>query len=199
MTKSLIKFALALTAGALLLAGCGDDAMPGMQHGAPSTSVSATHGGDHNQADITFAQSMIPHHQQALDMAKLATGRSTTPELLDLAGRIERGQDPEIKQMTEWLTRWGATPTSTAMPGMDHGTMPGMMTADEMAQLDQATGTEFDRLWLTMMIRHHQGAIEMATTELQQGTNPDAKTLAQQIIDAQQAEIDEMQTLLPQG
>jgi uncharacterized protein (DUF305 family) len=80
-----------------------------------------------------------------------------------------------------------------SMPGMDGGAMPGMMSADDMKQLEQAKGAEFDKMWLDMMIKHHQGAIDMAKTELGKGASTDAKGLAQKIIDAQQAEITEMQ------
>jgi uncharacterized protein (DUF305 family) len=142
---------------------------------------------------------MIPHHQQALDMAKLVPSRAANAKVVDLASRIETAQDPQIQRLRGWLTHWGAeVPTSSPMPGMDHGggSMPGMMTAQDMGQLEHATGAEFDRLWMTMMIKHHQGAIDMAKAELDKGASPDAKALAQNITDAQQAEITEMQGLL---
>jgi uncharacterized protein (DUF305 family) len=75
----------------------------------------------------------------------------------------------------------------------------GMMTAEQMAALDGATGDEFDRMFLELMIEHHEGAIAMSQTELSEGTNEEAEELAQEIIDAQQAEIDHMQELLAQG
>jgi uncharacterized protein (DUF305 family) len=203
--KTLVGTALAvLTAGAVL-AGCSNSGhdMSGM--GASSSSSSAAvQQGDHNQADVAFVQQMIPHHQQAVDMAGLVPGHTTNPQVADLAGRIQKAQDPEIARMSHWLTSWGA-PAPTSMPGMDHGSadhgtsMPGMMSPAEMTQLQQAEDAEFDRLWLGMMIKHHQGAIDMAETELAAGSNADAKKLAQQIVDAQQAEIDEMHALLPQG
>jgi uncharacterized protein (DUF305 family) len=83
-----------------------------------------------------------------------------------------------------------------SMPSMTHGSMPGMMPAQDMAKLNQAHGPEFDRMWLQMMIQHHQGAIDMSKTELAQGSNPDAKQLAQRIIGSQQKEIDTMKGLL---
>lgn len=145
---------------------------------------------DHNEADIDFARMMIPHHEGAIAMAKLVPGRSTDQRVLDLAARIERAQDPEIQQMRGWLTQWGA-PTSP----MGHS-MPGAMSDDQMTMLGHATGTEFDQQFLRMMIEHHQGAVEMARTELAQGSFADAKALAQRIIDTQQAEITEMQAML---
>lgn len=222
MKKSLAMAGIAMAATGALLAGCsGNDDMPDMGHAPSSTAPPAAaptgQQAAHNQQDITFAQEMIQHHTQALDMAKLVPPRSSNPKVLDLAGRIEKAQDPEIKQMQGWLTGWGAIPatppssahgtehdsmpqaSATTAPGMDHGSMTGMMTEDEMSQLEQAKNAEFDKLWLELMIKHHQGAVEMAKTELGTGSNADARALAQQIIDAQQAEISEMENLLKQG
>ncbi|MEU0534426.1 DUF305 domain-containing protein [Amycolatopsis tolypomycina] len=176
MRKILFFGALAVAATLVLGACSSSDTPPG-----------------HNADDVTFAQQMIAHHTQALEMAKLAPSRSTNPKVLDLATRIEQAQDPEIKQLQGWLTTWAATPD---MPGMNHGTTPGMMPTEDMAKLEAAKGTEFDRMWLAMMIDHHQGAIDMAKTELTKGGSTDAKALAQKIVDAQQAEITEMRGLL---
>ncbi|WP_290056103.1 DUF305 domain-containing protein [Amycolatopsis solani] len=178
MRKKLFLGALAVASAVVLGACGGNDSMSGMD-------------GDHNADDVTFAQQMIPHHSQALDMAKLVPSRSTDPKVVDLAGRIEKAQDPEIKQMQGWLTTWGAS-----MPGMSHESMPGMMPAEDMTTLEGSKGAEFDKRWLDMMIKHHQGAVDMAETELSKGSNPEAKALARKIIDAQQAEITEMQGLL---
>ncbi|NBH10611.1 DUF305 domain-containing protein [Amycolatopsis sp. SID8362] len=172
MRKNIFTLGLALLF-AVVLGGCG----------SPS-------GMDHNADDVAFAQQMVPHHSQALDMAKLVPSRSTNPKVLDLASRIEKAQDPEIQQMQGWLTTWGA-----GMPGMTHGSMPGMMPDADMRKLEAAKGPEFDRMWLDMMVEHHQGAIDMANTELAKGGNADAKALARKIIDAQQAEITEMRSL----
>lgn len=196
MRKSLIGVAVF---AAFAVTACGND-MAGMDHGSSSTTPAATSNAQaagHNADDVTFAQGMVPHHAQAIDMAKLVPSRSINPKVLDLAKKVEAAQDPEIKKMNEWLAAWGA-PTSTA--GMDHGSghgsMPGMMSMEDMGKLGQAKGAEFDKMWLDMMIKHHEGAIEMAKTELQKGSNADAKKLAQEIIDAQQKEITEMQGLL---
>jgi uncharacterized protein (DUF305 family) len=189
---------LLIVAG-LMVAGCGtntDHSGSGAEHSttsAPSTTASI----DHNDADIAFATNMIPHHQQAVDMAELAIQRADAPEIKSLAERIRAAQQPEIDQMTAWLNAWGAPLPSGQHNG--HGSMPGMMSEEQMNQLRQATGTEFERQFLLMMIEHHQGAIEVARTELTDGANAEAKALAQRIIDDQQAEITEMQSLLPQG
>ncbi|GLZ56039.1 DUF305 domain-containing protein [Actinomycetospora sp. NBRC 106378] len=158
------------------------------QAAPPTIAVDPVHG----PADVAFAQGMIPHHQQAVAMSRLADTRAASPQVTALAARIEDEQGPEIEQMTAMLTAWGA-PAGQPM-GMTG--MPGMMGPQEMADLVAASGPAFDRAFLTMMIAHHAGAVEMAQTELAQGTNPQARTLARSIIVAQRAEIDEMQRLL---
>jgi uncharacterized protein (DUF305 family) len=203
IVKKTIGFVLPALAAGALLAGCspsaeGHGTMPGMVTGSSSVAAPAAQG-DHNQADVSFAQQMIPHHQQAVEMAKLVPSRSSNQQVLALANQIQQEQDPEIQTMTGWLQTWGAAaPMTGSMPGMDHGSMPGMMTSDDMTKLGQAKGAAFDRLWLQMMIQHHQGAVEMANTELQQGVSSEAKQLAQQIIVAQQKEITTMNQLLSQ-
>ncbi|WIX98040.1 DUF305 domain-containing protein [Amycolatopsis mongoliensis] len=198
MRKNIIISGIALTSAVLLGACSSNDSTPGTDHSspAPAPSPSALAAADHNTEDATFAQQMVPHHSQALDMAKLVPSRSTNPKVIDLASRIERAQGPEIRQMQSWLTAWGAD--MPGMPGMN-GSMPGMMSGTDLTKLEGAEGTEFDKMWLDMMIRHHQGAVDMAKAELSTGSNVDAKALAQKIIDAQEAEITEMQELLTQS
>ncbi len=205
MRKTLIISGIALASAMLLGACSGNDSMSGMQMSSSAPATPSGQQASHNADDVTFAQQMIPHHSQALDMAKLVPSRGTNPKVTGLASRIEKAQDPEIQQMQGWLNTWGAPSTSTmpsmtggSMPGMDHG-MPGMMSDADMQKLEQAKGAEFDKMWLDMMIKHHQGAVDMAKTELEKGSNADAKALAQKIIDAQQAEITEMQGLLSQS
>ncbi|MGH3751966.1 MAG: DUF305 domain-containing protein, partial [Pseudonocardiaceae bacterium] len=133
--------------------------------------------------------------RQAIAMASLASTRATDARVKDLAGRIQKAQDPEIALMLQWLTSWGQP-----VPGEGHGTghagMPGMMTEMDMGQLSGASGQGFDRMFLNMMIRHHQGAIEMATTEKTAGSFGPAQKLAGDIITAQSAEIMQMRQLL---
>jgi uncharacterized protein (DUF305 family) len=152
-----------------------------------------------NGADVTFAQGMIPHHQQAITMAAMAAGQAESSQVKQLAARIQTAQAPEIQQMTAWLQSWQQPVTTAASEhsDMDHASdMGGMMSEAEMTQLMDANGTDFDRMFLTMMITHHQGAVAMAQTEQEKGKFADAKTLAGIIIRAQQAEITEMQQLL---
>jgi uncharacterized protein (DUF305 family) len=208
MTRTLTRRA-ALT-GATLLAGvvlsaCGSDdsgshngPMPGMGNAtnAPASSAAAAFG----DADVTFAQHMIPHHQQALAMAALADTRAADPEVKKLAGQIKAAQDPEIATMTGWLTAWNKPlPMASTDHGMDMGggtAMPGMMSGADMTKLAAATGKSLDKQFLTMMIAHHEGAITMAKDEISTGKNADAIALAKQIITAQEAEIATMKTIL---
>lgn len=202
MKKTPVLLAL-LLAVLLALTACGDDngtPEAGTNGAAESTDDSATDA-DVKDADIAFARDMIPHHQQALEMARMAPDHTDDPEILQLAAKIEAAQDPEIEQMTGWLEEWGdqAPPTSMDHGDMGHGTdaeMPGMMTAEEMTELDGLQGADWDRMLLAMMIRHHEGAIEMARTQLTEGQDPDVTALAEQVVADQEAEIDEMTTLL---
>jgi uncharacterized protein (DUF305 family) len=196
-----LGFVLPVLAAGALLAGCGSGNqthadMPGMGSGSSAPAPQ----GAHNQSDVTFAQQMIPHHQQAVAMAMVVRSHTGNQQVLTLADQIQRAQDPEIQTMTAWLQTWGApAPSSTGgMPGMDHGSMPGSMPADDLTKLNAVKDAEFDRLWLQLMVSHHQGAIEMANTELRQGSSGDAKQLAQRVIDGQQAEITTMNGLLGQ-
>jgi uncharacterized protein (DUF305 family) len=195
----------ALVAGALLLAGCADDSADTAGHGSmTSTSTAGSSAGaeaDHNDADVAFAQGMIPHHQGALAMAQLAADRAADQRVEDLAARIEAAQDPEIETMSGWLADWGAAASSSATDdgtsGMDHGDMGhGDMSGMDTDALAGMSGTEFDRMFLTMMIAHHQGAVEMAETQIADGQNADAIALAESIRDTQNAEVGEMQQLL---
>lgn len=186
-----IFFGVAL-ALALLAAACGDS---GGSTTPPSSAA-------FNNADITFAQGMIPHHTQAVEMADLATTRASSAKVKDLAARIKAAQGPEIASMTAWLKSWNKPVAASGggMGGMhaggSTGSGMGMMSAADMKSLTASTGAAFDKMFLTMMIEHHKGAIGMAKTEQTAGKFADAKTMADSIITGQQAEIDEMNKLL---
>ena len=194
LTAPSLAVALALT-----LAACGSDhsmstnTSPAAQAAGGSTDASAL-----NAADTEFAQGMIAHHEQAIEMAEIALDPNigASPEVIDLATRIKGAQDPEVQIMTAWLTAAGQPVTMDATEGHDMSSMEGMMTAEQMDTMSAATGTEFDTMWLEMMIAHHQGAISQSQTVKANGSNTDVLTLADQIITAQQAEITEMQALL---
>ncbi|HET7476894.1 MAG TPA: DUF305 domain-containing protein [Dermatophilaceae bacterium] len=169
--------------------------MPGMNSGSMSSGMSSTTAGASAQAgDVRFAQLMIPHHEQAIEMAELALrSSSASAAVKGLAGQIKDAQDPEITTMTGWLRQWGA-PTAAAM---DHGSDDmGMMSAADMSSLGDAQGADFDRMWLTMMVRHHQGAVEMAQGVLSTTSNPDVQVLARSIVAGQNKEIATMRGML---
>lgn len=196
ITRVLVVSAL----GAATLSACtnnGDHDMNTMSSStSPGTTSTAPSGasspGAHNDADVKFATGMIPHHAQAVAMAKLVPTRASSQQVKDLAAQIQAAQDPEITQMSGWLQAWGEpVPAAT---GMQHG--DGMMSMEEMGQLETATGAAFDKMWVQMMITHHQGAIAMARTELTDGSDADAKKLAQAIIEGQSHEIATMTALL---
>ncbi|MEV6238029.1 DUF305 domain-containing protein [Lentzea sp. NPDC051838] len=164
-------------ASVLLLAACG----------SPAT---------HNSADVAFAQGMVPHHEQALEMSDLVASRTSNTHVIDLAKRISSSQKPEIDRMNGWLRDWNAPVQASSHTSHGHTENHGMVELGDLASLD---GTEFDRQWLSLMIQHHRGAVEMAQKHLTAGTDPAARTLAQDVISHQEKEISEMESLLPQG
>jgi uncharacterized protein (DUF305 family) len=182
---------------ALALAGCTGAGMDGMDHAGDAPSSEAAQVG-FNAADEAFLMGMIPHHEQAIEMADLVLEKDGVDGLVaDLAERILAAQQPEIDLMSSWLREWGADDGADGMAGMDHGG-GGMMSDDDMAALRDASGSEASALFLEQMIEHHTGAIMMARMELENGVNQDALDLAQRIIDDQTAEIALMQELLAQ-
>ncbi len=190
----------------LTLAACGGGSeqpgsVPGMTHTTPTVSSSATPNGEgsadteHNQADVSFAQAMIVHHQAAIAMAKLALTRASSAEVKNLARRIEAAQSPEISQMTRWT--WNQPMSmGTSMEGMDMGSEMGMMSPTQMNQLAAATGKDFDRMFLQLMTAHHQGAISMAKAEQADGVNSQAIALAKAIQTSQTNEVAQMSQML---
>nr|WP_143711757.1 MULTISPECIES: DUF305 domain-containing protein [Paenarthrobacter] len=197
-TKKFVPLAATAVAVVIALAGCGSSggsgssatSMPGMDHGNSSTPAADT--AAHNAADVTFAQMMIPHHAQAVEMSEMILKKQDIPaEITALASRIKDAQGPEIEKMTGWLQGWGEP---TQMP-TGHS-MDGMMGAEDMTKLETAQGVEAAKLFLTQMIAHHEGAVTMAKTETTDGKDTAAVQLSKDIVSAQEAEIKEMQTLL---
>jgi uncharacterized protein (DUF305 family) len=161
--------------------------------GLTSCSADNSHMGMHdekyNGAAIMFAQMMIPHHEQAIELSNLAIKTSTDAEILSLASQIKSEQSPEIKQMETWLE-------SVGMPDMHHMMeMPGFVEESDFAALKKLTGAEFDIRFLELMIGHHEGAIEMAQ-DIKGNKNSEVKALSDAIISSQTSEITEMKTLI---
>ncbi|KQQ92565.1 hypothetical protein ASF62_11980 [Leifsonia sp. Leaf325] len=193
-TRTYLLAATALAAIVTLSACSGG--LGGMDMGTSTSmatpSASADAAGTFNDADVMFAQMMVPHHEQAVEMSDMLLAKDgIDQEVTDLATEIKEAQQPEIDQLNEWLTQWGSEP---AMSGMSHG--DGMMSADDMAALEAASGTEASKLFLEQMISHHQGAIAMAQDEVDNGENADAQKMAATIVSTQTDEISRMQDLL---
>ena len=203
--------AVALTAAALV-SGCtinlgssGDQAQtdvgPGsMMNDGGSMMTMSDDAGQIDGADVMFAQMMIPHHEQAVEMSTLAETRASDPFIKQLAADIKAAQQPEIDQMSGWLDEWGA-PVMNGMDAMSahggHG-MAGMLSDEEMEALEAATGAEFDRLYAEGMIAHHEGAIAMAEP-VTDSSDPRVAELATAIITAQEREIALMREFLAEG
>lgn len=213
---------IAAAAAALTIAGCSDEpATNTEQTNSPASATTAARS-DFNDADVTFLQMMYPHHAQAVEMAELAPQRTENQELLSLADAINQAQGPEMQQMTSLLQGFGKPAPTEGEHDADSGHsegdqeghgghngheedggheghssgMPGMMSPESMDALDEANGEAFDRMWLEMMIEHHQGAIDMAQTEIADGSNAEAKAMAEAITTTQQTEIDQMNGML---
>ena len=197
-------FAISVVAAAALLSACGSSESSS-EPASESPSAPSASAADFNEADVTFAKAMIPHHEQAVEMATIALDPAVgaRPEVVDLATRIQSGQQPEIDMMTAWLVGWGEEPHDmNDMDSMDDMAdmegMEGMMSADDMAAMSVMSGSAFDARWVEMMILHHEGALAMAEGVKASGQNTDVVLLADEIIAAQQAEMAEMRALLGQ-
>jgi len=154
---------------------------------AAATSTPAT--GAHNQADLTFAQNMIPHHEQhCIQMSDIILGKQgIDPRVVQLANQIKAEQGPEIQQMRSWLSQWGQPTIPMA---------PGTMTDQDMTALQNAQGVDASKRFLTGMIQEHQAAIAMAQDEIKSGQYPPAVALANSIVTNHQQEITTMQGIL---
>lgn len=183
-------------AAVLALAGCsgtsGSRSVPGMDHGS-GPMATATTANEASQTDIMFVTMMIPHHEQAIEMSDTLLAKAGVDDSVTaLAEQIKAAQGPEIETMKGWLSDWGVS-MSGGMSGMDHG---GMMSESDMQELADAEGDDAARLYLEQMIEHHDGAVDMAQDEIDDGQNSEVVDLARSIVDSQTAEIATMKDLL---
>ena len=201
-TRALGATLLAASLATSLVACGGDEA------GTTTTDLSAT---EHNDTDVAFARDMIQHHAQAVAMVEMTRERDLDPEVAQLAEGIRDAQVAEIETFSDWLGEWdeeipptmldhanaghGSGDMSETMEDMDDA-MPGMMSGADMDALQDAGADDFQSMWLKMMIEHHEGAIEMARTEQQDGRYRPAVELAAEIEESQGAEIETMRDLL---
>lgn len=178
----------------VILAGCSAANDSNVNNGSNSDTSQIQ---SFNDDDVMFAQMMIPHHEQAIEMADIALDPTTEAgnPIKDLATRIKDSQDPEIEIMTDLLTQWGQPTTADA--DVDHSSMmEGMLTIEELDSMSGLRGDEFDRTWIEAMIAHHEGAVSMAEDVLERGVSPQLRALAEDIISTQQQEVAEMRALL---
>jgi len=198
--KKFALTAIALTTTALLLGACGSSDMGSMDMGSSDSSsmdmgYSIPESADFNDADVMFAQMMIPHHEQAIEMSDIALDPNTgaSAAVIALATQIKGAQDPEISQMKNLLTTWGMP---MEMGSMDHSSMmDGMLSLEDMDSLGQLKGAEFDKAWAKGMIAHHEGAIAMANDVLANGKNSEILALANAVVSGQSTEIETLKPL----
>ena len=182
-TQSRARLVFSLFAVLSLLAACSSNS-------SDSTKFS--------NADLMFAQMMIPHHEQAIEMSDLAITNSENLDVISLAKRVKSAQAPEIVQMKRWQENRDSGHMGHDMMGDSDESgsgMMGMLDESEISKLKETTGVEFDRLFLKGMIAHHEGAVEMANMVVD-SKNKEAAALGKAIIESQSAEIDEMNTIL---
>ena len=198
--KKFALTAIALTTTALLLGACGSSDIGSMDMGSSDSSsmdmgYSIPESADFNDADVMFAQMMIPHHEQAIEMSDIALDPNTgaSAAVIALATQIKGAQDPEISQMKNLLTTWGMP---MEMGSMDHSSMmDGMLSLEDMDSLGQLKGAEFDKAWAKGMIAHHEGAIAMANDVLANGKNSEILALANAVVSGQSTEIEILKPL----
>ncbi|MBW0285691.1 DUF305 domain-containing protein [Rhodococcus sp. FH8] len=225
--KKILAISAAATAALFVLTACNSSNSDGTTSTPMSMSAESSSSADastHNQADVTFAEQMIPHHSQAVEMSDMLLSKDgIDPRVTALAEQIKAAQGPEIEQLQAWLTSWGQSSSSSGMnmpttshnmegmtpstsmnmpmpmPSESMGTMPGMegmMSAEDMTALQNAQGTDAAKLFLTQMIDHHRGAVAMAQTEVDSGQYSEAISMAQNIISTQNEEITTMEDIL---
>lgn len=178
--------------------GVGGTASPaGTAPAAPAAPAASAPDGapsEHNADDIKFAQRLIPHHEQAVVLSRLAVAHAADQEVKALAQRVQGAREPEMKQLMALLRGWDEPVAPPDHDDVGHGDF-GLLTEEELQRLEQAAGAEFDREWLRLMIEHHEGAVEIAEIELREGTDSLAKLFAQNVVDSQTGELAELRAL----
>jgi len=181
----------------LSMAGCASGTNSSLEE--PSVTANASEQVGYSQPDLMFAQMMIPHHEQALEMSIIALEVSKNNDVLAMAQGIFDGQDTEIQQMKSWLSSSSAKSAAEQMDheAMGHGSgeMSGMASYEQIDQLAELETPDFDKLFLTLMIAHHEGALEMVSL-IEDSRNAEARTLAKEIVMTQKQEILKMKELL---
>ncbi len=196
---TLIVRVVAIVLAAVVLAGCDGSSPSSGQAGARSSDAPVITGepAGFNAEDVAFAKQVIDHHRQAVEMAGLVPQRSTNPDLAALATRIAGEQQSEINTLNVFLVQWNEQPKlGQADDGGQGQNLPGMADPATLTRLESLRGADFDRLWLQTMVSHHEGAIEMAKAEIATGENVDALAMGRTMVSTQQAEVEQMNTML---
>ncbi|WNG87911.1 DUF305 domain-containing protein [Mycobacterium sp. ITM-2016-00317] len=203
LTARVLAVLTAMAAALVLLAGCGGRDAAGEAAGGPDEPEAPLITGEpagFNEADIAFATDMVPHHAQAIDLARTAAERSTNPEVVRLAEQIVAVAQPELNILNVFLVQWKENPENGTGADADSGApdedLPGTVDDATIARLGSLSGPEFDRLWLQSMISQNRGAIEIANAEIADGVNVDAVSIARTIVAGQQAQIAKMTQIL---
>ncbi|BBY74220.1 hypothetical protein MPRF_11190 [Mycolicibacterium parafortuitum] len=195
---------IAAVCAVLLVSGCGGGQNSGEESAgspSPESPVITGNPAGYNSADITFATLMIKHHQQAIELAKLAGPRSANTEINGLADQIVATQQPEINILNVFLVQWDENPDIRTdgggeAPEATGASVPGMVDDATMARLESLTGPEFDKLWLESMVGQHQGGVAIANDEIADGANVDAVSIARTIVAGLDPQIAQMKKML---
>ena len=194
-----LGLSVVLIGGPALALAQTDTAMTGMDHMQMGHEIVIPKGALFTKADVEFMQGMIAHHAQAIVMSRMAESHGANAQVLKLSNKIDQSQVPEIRIMQNWLTRNHQFAPDTS--SWHHVMMSGMLTTEQLKQLDAAKGVEFDRAYLQMMIQHHAGALRMVDALFNSalaGQEVDVNVFANDVVTAQTAEIGIMQKLLTQ-
>lgn len=194
MRNRLCTFSTIALATSLALTGCGDSGSHSGGHGDSAEPSASASSAAFNDADAKFATMMIPHHQQAIEMSDMLLAKDgADPKVAQLAKDVKEAQGPEIEQLKKWSDEWNVE----ADHGSGHaGHGDGMMSGDDMKALEDADGPSASKLYLEQMIEHHEGAVAMAKTEIEEGQHAEAVDMAREIVASQTKEIETMRTLL---
>ena len=193
MKRTLLILTTVVAMGCISLAACsgGESA-----DSDSSPSDNASSDAVWNDADVKFVQGMIPHHEQAVEMSDMMTGRIVSEATAVLAEQIRASQTAEVSLMQGFLAEWGVELDPHAGHSGDHSMGEGMMSDEQLDELMSTDGVDFERMWLTMMLEHHKGAIAMASAVMADGAEPRVRALAEAIITAQEAEIAQIEAQL---
>lgn len=193
MKRRLLVLTTVVAMGCISLAACsgGDRA-----DSDSSISDNANSDATWNDADVKFVQGMIPHHEQAVEMSDMMVGRTVSNATAVLAEQIRAAQTAEVSLMQGFIAEWGVELDPHAGHSGDHSMGEGMMSDEQLDELSSTDGVDFERMWLTLMLEHHKGAIVMASAVMADGAEPRVRALAEAIITAQQAEIAQIEALL---